>query len=168
MGERSYRERVKAPNWVVPLLGALGGLWTARRLRRQARRGVPRWHRAFAAVNSMMTAMTVIRFVQRVGNVAVEVGDDAVHIACGPFESRIEVTEVRDVRVVRYNPLLYLGWGYRIAPGGRRAYSQIGVGRGVEIAAVENGRQRRYFVSSNEPEALASAIATVAGAGVAA
>jgi len=70
---------------------------------------------------------------------------------------------VRDVRVVDYNPLRYLGWGYRIAPGGRRAFSQIGVRRGVEITANEDGKQRRYFVSSNDPEALAAAVAGAAG-----
>ena len=163
---RSYRERVKTPDWVVPLLSALGGLWIARRLSKQAKRGVPAWRRTFSALNSATTALTVIRFLQRLGNVAVEVEDEAVHLAVGPFEHRIAVQNVRDVRIARYNPLLYLGWGYRIAPGGRRAFSQIGVSRGVEIATNENGHKRRYFVSSKDPEALAGAIASVAGAGV--
>ena len=161
----NYRERVKAPSWVVPLLGVLGGLWTARRVSKQAKRGAPLWRRAFTAVNSASTALTVIRFLQRAGNVAVEVEDEAVHVAVGPFEHRIAASAVRDVRVVPYNPLLYFGWGYRVSFAGRRAFSQIGIGRGVEIAADEDGESRRYFISSKDPEALAGAIALVAGAG---
>ncbi|MHB8576129.1 MAG: hypothetical protein ACYDCQ_12455 [Dehalococcoidia bacterium] len=162
--DSNYRERVKTPGWVLPVLGAAGGLWTARRVQKQAKRGAPLWRRGFTAVNSATTALTVIRFLRRAGGVAVEVEEQAIHVAVGPFEHRIDVNDVRDVRVVRYNPLLYLGWGYRFSFGGRRAFSQIGIGSGVEIAVDEDGHPRSYFISSQDPEALASAIATVAGA----
>jgi hypothetical protein len=104
-----------------------------------------------------------MRFMRRLGSVAVEVEETAVHLGVGPIEKRIPVEAVRDVRVATYNPVRFLGWGYRIGLGGSRAFSQIGVRGGVEIVAEEDSRERTYFVSSNEPEALASAIAGVAG-----
>jgi len=44
-----------------------------------------------------------------------------------------------------------------------RAFSQIGVRRGVELTTVDGGKQRRIFISSNDPEALAGAITRSAG-----
>ncbi len=160
-----YRERVPMPGWVVPALAALGGLMAFRRLRGAVRKGRPAWRRALTLANSVMTVMTVVRFVRGLSQVAVEVEERNVHLGVGPFEKRIPVESVRDVRVASYNPLRFLGWGYRMGPGGRRAFSQIGVRRGVEIVAEDDGSERTYFVSSNEPEALASAVAAAAGVG---
>ncbi|HEY7296217.1 MAG TPA: hypothetical protein VH916_14325 [Dehalococcoidia bacterium] len=160
--ERSYRERVSVPSWLRPALGALGALWVLRRTSKRARER-PAWRTVFTLVSSAMTVFTVFRFLRGFGKVAVEVRGPAIRVGIGPFEQRIPAESVRDVRVVGYNPLSYLGWGYRIAPGGRRAFSQLGVRRGVEITSVEDGKQRRTFVSSNDPEALAGAIAAAAG-----
>ena len=159
-----YRERVPVPGWVMPVAGALGGLWVARRLQRLRKRRSA-FMKVFSLINAVGTATTVLAVVRRFAYVAVEVSDDVIHLGFGPMERSIPASSVRDVRVTTYNPLPFLGWGYRFSTDGRRAFSQIGVRRGVEILTQENGRQRRYFVSSNEPEALASAIATVAGVG---
>jgi len=159
---KHYRERVPLPGWARPALGALGAMWLFRRTRKSARTR-PAWRTALTAVSSVMTLLTVFRTVSALGKVAVEVESSAIRVGLGPIEHRIAAANVRDVRVVDYNPLRYLGWGYRIAPGGRRAFSQIGVRRGVEITANEDGKQRRYFVSSNDPEALAAAVAGAAG-----
>jgi hypothetical protein len=160
-----YRERVPVPGWVLPLLGMLGGLWAVRRLRGM-KGGKPLWRKIFAVMNTVSTAFMLLGVIRRFGNVAIEVEEQYVRLGIGPIETKIPVQSVRDVRVASYNPLRFLGWGYRIGLGGRRAFSQIGVRRGVEITAEEeDGRQHRYFVSSNEPEALASAVASVAGVG---
>jgi hypothetical protein len=163
----SYRERVPVPTWVVPAASALGGLWVARRVRGQVKRGRPRWRIVFTVVNSALSLSSALGLLRRFGNIAVEVDDEYIHAGAGPAEQRIPVANVRDVRVARYNPLRFLGWGYRLGLGGNRAISQIGVQRGVEITSDEDGRQRRYFISSNSPEELAAAIAGVAGLGVA-
>jgi hypothetical protein len=38
------------------------------------------------------------------------------------------------------------------------AYSVLAVPRGVEITAARKGKQRRYFLSSARPEALAAVL----------
>jgi hypothetical protein len=159
-----YRERVPMPGWVVPALGLLGGLWVARRVR-GLRGHKPRWRKALSLMNAVSTAFMLLGAVRRFGYIAIEVEEQNIRLGLGPMEKRIPAQNVRDVRVAIYNPLRFLGWGYRLGFDGRRAFSQIGVPRGVEITADEDGRQRRYFVSSNEPEALASAVAAVAGVG---
>lgn len=159
---KSYRERVGMPRWARPTLGALGALWVLRRTRKQAKERSA-WRAALTLVSSTMTVFTVFRFLRGFGKVAVEVRGSDIRVGIGPFEQRIAAESVRDVRVVGYNPLRYLGWGYRVAPGGHHAFSQIGVRRGVEITTLNGGKQQRTFISSNEPEALAGAIARSAG-----
>ncbi len=159
-----YRERVSVPGWVVPLLGMLGGLGIARRVR-GLRGGKPLGRKIVSVMNTLSTMFMLLGAVRRFAYIAIEVEEQYVRLGLGPMETKIPVQSVRDVRVVNYNPLRFLGWGYRIGLDGRRAFSQIGVRRGVEITAEDDGRQHRYFVSSNEPEALASAIAGVAGVG---
>lgn len=157
-----YRERIAPPPWAMPAMGVLGAAWLFRRLRGGKQRSWPR--RLFGMVNTAFTALTVLRLIRRFGQVAVEVGDDAVRVRAAGVERRLPAGDVRDVRVATYNPVRFLGWGYRIGLGGQRAFSQLGVSRGVEITVQEDDQQRRYFVSSNDPEALASAIASIAGA----
>lgn len=152
------------PGWVVPAAGALGGLWIARRLQ-GVRKRRSAFMKVFSLLNAVGGAVTVLGALRRFSYVAIEVTKEDIHLGLGPIERKIPATSVRDVRVTDYNPVQFLGWGYRLGLDGRRAFSQIGVRRGVEITAEEKGRQRRYFVSSNEPEALASAIAIVAGVG---
>lgn len=159
-----YRERVTVPGWVVPVLGMLGGLWVARRAR-ALRGGKPLWRKIFSVMNTLSTAFMLLGAVRRFAYIAIEVEEQYVRLGRGPMETKIPVQGVRDVRVVSYNPLRFLGWGYRIGLDGRRAFSQIGVRRGVEITAEEDGRQHRYFVSSNTPEELASKIESVADVG---
>lgn len=161
-----YRERIQPPGWAAPAFGALGIVWLARRLRGSRKRSL--WRKLFGAVNGVFTLFTVLRLVRRFANVAVEVEDEAVRLRFGGVEKRLPAASVRDVRVVTYNPLRYLGWGYRAGIGGGRAFSQIGIARGVEITVDNDGRDERYFVSSRTPEALAGAVASIAGAGVAA
>lgn len=164
MQATEYRERVAVPGWVMPTLGVLGGLFVARRLRGlMGKRSA--FRKLFSLVNAISTAATLLGLVRRFGHVAVEVEGEFIHLGFGPIERRIVARNVRDVRIVPYNPVQFLGWGYRLGTDGRRAFSQIGVRRGVEVTVDEYGRQRRYFISSNEPEALASAIASVAGVG---
>ena len=150
------------PGWARPALGAVGALWVLRRTRKQAKERSA-WRAAFTLVSSTMTVFTVFRFLRGFGKVAVEVRGPDIRVGIGPFEQRIPADSVRDVRVVGYNPLRYLGWGYRVSPGGHRAFSQLGVRRGVEVTSVEDGQQRRTFISSNDPEGLAGAISVAAG-----
>jgi hypothetical protein len=159
-----YRERLQPPAWAAPAFGTLGVMWMVRRVRNGKPR--PLWRKALAALNGVFTLLTVLRLVRRFANVAVEVEEESVRLRFGGIEKRLPASAVRDVRVAMYNPLRYLGWGYRVGLGGGRAFSQIGVARGVEITLDEDGHMQRYFVSSRAPEALASAVAYIAGAGV--
>ncbi len=165
MSTGDYRERVPVPGWVTPALGALGGLWVTRRARGLSGKGSA-FRKVFSVVNAVSTALTLVGLVRRFGFVAVEVEPESIHLGVGPIERTIATRNIRDIRIVPYNPLQFLGWGYRTGVDGRRAFSQIGVRRGVEITVDEKGRQRRYFISSNEPEALASAVAAVSGVSV--
>jgi len=160
-----YRERIQPPGWATPALSVLGLVVVARRLRGDGKKR-PLWRKLFAVVNGLLTLFTVIRLLRRFANVAVEVEDESVRLRFGGIEKRLPAATVRDVRVAIYNPLRYLGWGYRVGLGGGRAFSQLGVARGVEITVDDDGRTRRYFVSSRTPEALAGAVASIAGAGV--
>lgn len=160
-----YRERLQPPAWAAPALGTVGLMWVLRRLRGGKPR--PLWRKALAGINGIFTLLTVLRMVRRFANIAVEVEDESVRLRFGGVEKRLPARAVRDVRVATYNPLRYLGWGYRTGIGGGRAFSQIGVARGVEITLEEDGRTQRYFVSSRTPEALAGAVAFIAGVGAA-
>lgn len=162
-----YRERLAAPTWAAPAFLTLSGVVLARRLRAAARRQ-GRIRRVVAIVGSLFTTLAVLRMVRRFSQLAIEVDSDAVHVRFGPIEKQLPMGEIRDVRIVTYNPLRYLGWGYRIGIGGGQAFSQIGVARGVELTLQEGEKTQRYFISSRTPEALANAIATAAGAGGAA
>jgi hypothetical protein len=157
-----YRERVPVPGWVTPVLAVVGGLWITRRARGLSGKGST-FRKVFSLVNAVSTAATLLGLVHRFGYVAVEVEEGNIHLGFGLMERTIATRNIRDIRVVPYNPVQFLGWGYRTGVDGRRAFSQIGVRRGVEITVAEEGRQRRYFISSNEPEALASAVAAVSG-----
>jgi len=158
----NYRERVPVPGWTAPVLGALGAAWALRRIQRTLQKGYA-WHTILSAASSVLTVVTLLRTVQRSELIAIEVDDDAVHLGAGVIERRIPATSIRDVRVVSYNPVRLARVASLVDLGRGRAFSQIGVRRGVEVTADEGGTQQRYFVSSNEPEALADAIAIVAG-----
>ncbi|MDI6857122.1 MAG: hypothetical protein QME71_02265 [Dehalococcoidia bacterium] len=86
------------------------------------------------------------------------VDDDRVKFGFGVLGQSLPLGSIQACEVKKYNPLLFGGWGIRLSWGGRRAYSMLGAPRGVEITVARDKKARRYFVSSTQPELLASAL----------
>ena len=68
-------------------------------------------------------------------------------------------SQLMEVEAKRYRWLDYGGWGIRWAPGGRRAWSLLGVPEGVLVKVVnDKGNQMSYFISSAQPDELAATL----------
>jgi hypothetical protein len=152
-----YRERLPTPDWLTPALRIVGGFWLGTRAVRTLKRG---WgvRAVLSLISTALTTLSVAGAVRWLGTIAVEVDDRYLHVAAGPIERRIPLHDVTSVDVETYNPVRFLGWGYRIDFTGRQAFSQIGVPRGVLVTTNHDGRERRYFVSAKNPTALAETI----------
>ncbi len=88
----------------------------------------------------------------------VEVRDDGVYVRFTPFQRRFRgfpAEEIVGAAARTYRPLRdYGGWGIRLAPGGRRAYTVAG-NRGCELVLADG---RRIMLGSRDPERLEGAI----------
>jgi hypothetical protein len=116
------------------------------------------WYAAYYP--SMLVALVALAgAVLNFRDLKTRVADDAVEFRFGLFGKSLPLREIDNVEVKKYNWLPYGGWGIRFSWGGRRAWSMIGVPRGVEITAGRDKKARRYFVSSTQPELLASSLA---------
>ena len=89
------------------------------------------------------------------------VSDHGLEFRFGLFARRFTWNEINGAEAKQYNWLSYGGWGIRIAFGGRRAWSLLGVSHGVEVSVTgSNDRQLTYFVSSARPDEMAAALTT--------
>ena len=86
----------------------------------------------------------------------IEIDQDAVRLAFWPFTRRtIPKADITHAAVRNSDPISeYGGWGLRLAPGNRRAYTVRGRS-GVQLELV-NGQQ--IFIGSRRPEELLRAI----------
>ncbi len=92
-------------------------------------------------------------------NLALRVSDDGFGFRYGMFSKSLSWNQINGVEATNYRWVTYGGWGIRFSTKGRRAWSQLGVKRGVIVDVTEGKGQRRYFVSSRRPDELAEALA---------
>ncbi len=87
------------------------------------------------------------------------VSDQGLEFRFGLFARRFSWDQIRAAEAKAYSWTAFLGWGVRIAPGGRRAWSLFGVPKGVEVQVVNSrGAELSYFISSARPDEMASAL----------
>ncbi len=105
--------------------------------------------------------LSLVFIVQNFLTLHVAVYRDRVVFGFGFFRKTLHRDSITACRVTKYGWVTYGGWGIRYAPGGRRAWSQMFAPAGIELEVAEKGQKRTYFVSSNDPERLASALASL-------
>lgn len=153
-----FEETVTMPRYMwVAIIGGMAGLLTG--LMAPLPGGRSKWKawlvsRGPRLVGLAALALATLTF-RRLKTV---VEDDRVTFGFGVFGQSLPLESIRSCEVKKYNPLLFGGWGIRLSWGGRRAYSMLGAPRGVEITVARDTKVRRYFVSSTQPELLASAL----------
>lgn len=91
-------------------------------------------------------------------NLALRVSADGFQFRYGMFSKSINWAQISSVEATDYSWITYGGWGIRLSTKGRRAWSQIGVKRGVIIEVTEGKGRRRYFVSSRRADELAEVL----------
>ncbi len=154
-----FDESVRSPNWVFLLfggvLGLLAGLLTGLPIA-----GAIEGSGSLFVYAVLGIAMLVILFVMaNFLALLTTVSDHGLEFRFGIFARRFSWNQITGAEAKPYNWLSYGGWGIRIAFGGRRAWSLLGVSHGVEVNVTgRNNRQLTYFVSSARPEELAAAL----------
>ncbi len=154
-----FDESIRSPNWVFLLFGAVLGL-LAGLLTGLPISGALEGSESRVVYPVLGIAMLVILFVM-VNFLALltTVSDHGLEFRFGLFARRFGWSEITGAEAKPYSWLSYGGWGIRIAFGGRRAWSLLGVSHGVEVhVSVRKDRQLTYFVSSARPDELAEAI----------
>ncbi len=154
-----FDESVRSPNWVFLLFGAVLGL-LAGLLTGLPISGALEGSESRVVYGVLGIAMLVILFVMvNFLTLLTTVSDHGLEFRFGLFARRFGWSEIAGAEAKRYNWLSYGGWGIRIAFGGRRAWSLLGVSHGVEVNVTgRNDRQLTYFVSSARPDEMASAL----------
>ena len=154
-----FDESVRSPNWVFLLFGAVLGL-LAGLLTGLPISGAVGGNESLVVYGVLSIALLVILFVM-VNFLALltTVSDHGLEFRFGLFARRFSWSQITGAEAKAYSWLSYGGWGIRIAFGGRRAWSLLGVSHGVEVnVSVRKDRQLTYFVSSARPDELAAAL----------
>ena len=154
-----FDESVRSPNWVFILFGALLGLF-AGLLTGLPISGALKGTESIIFYAALGFAMLIVLFVMlNFLALLTTISDHGLEFRLGLFARRFDWSQITGAEAKPYNWLTYLGWGIRIAPGGRRAWSLPGVSHGVEVRVTDpSGRQLSYFVSSARPDELAESL----------
>lgn len=154
-----FDESVRSPNWVFILFGAVLGLF-AGLLTGLPISGALEGNESLVVYAVLGVATLLILFVMlNFLTLLTTVSDRGLEFRFGLFARRFAWNEINGAEAKPYNWLSYGGWGIRIAFGGRRAWSLLGVSHGVEVAVKgRNERQLTYFVSSARPDEMAAAL----------
>ena len=154
-----FDESVRSPNWVFILFGALLGLF-AGLLTGLPISGVLEGTESIIFYAVLGVAMLIVLFVMlNFLALITTISDHGLEFRLGLFARRFAWSQIAGAEAKPYNWLTYLGWGIRIAPGGRRAWSLPGVSHGVEVRITDrNGGQLSYFISSAPPDEMAEAL----------
>lgn len=91
-------------------------------------------------------------------NLALRVNEEGFAFRYGMFGKSLSWSQISSVEATDYRWIAYGGWGIRLSTKGRRAWSQLGVKRGVVVAVTEGKNQRRYFISSRRADELAEVL----------
>jgi hypothetical protein len=156
--EYRFQETIGMPGylWAMLIVGTISvfvGLLAA------LIRGPTGWKASLVYYPSMLAALVGLAFaILTFRRLRTVVEDDRVEFGFGMFKQSLPLESITACEVKRYNPLIFGGWGIRLSWGVRRAYSMLGVPRGVELTVERDTKVRRYFVSSTQPELLASAL----------
>ena len=110
-----------------------------------------------AWVGALVTASLLFVW-WRLARVDVRVDPEGVQYGFTGLRRRIPWSRVRSVTAETYRALRYGGWGYRMAGWRDRAYSVLGVPRGLRVEFEdERGRDASVFLSCPDPDALVAA-----------
>lgn len=159
-----FDENVRAPGWIIGLLGLVLGLTAGAMTGVAVRNAVgdePIITGSNAAVFYITFAFAILidLFVLlNFTNLSVSVADKGFEFRYGVFGKSFRWDQVKSVQVQDYRWITYGGWGIRFATQGRRAWSQLGAKQGVVVDVDEGGKSRHYFVSSRRAEDLAQVI----------
>lgn len=153
-----YFENVRAPIWFYFVLstplGIVLGLMTGVAITGSISGG-----EAIAFYIGMsLVALIVVLFLVNFTNLTITVTGGAIEFAFGLFRKRLPLSQVKAVEAATYRWVEYGGWGIRVAMKGKRAWSVPGAKRGAAIRVDERGKDRLYFISSYQPEALVDSI----------
>jgi hypothetical protein len=159
-----YEENVRAPTWLILalglFLGGAAGVVSAVAIRSLV--GEPLMEGGEAALfYTLLTMYALLDLFLLVNftNLAVTVSPDTVEVRFGLFSKTLQARDIRGAEPRKYSWAQYGGWGLRLAMGGRRAWSMLGVPRGVLVTVAEaGGAEKSYFISSRDPDSLAAAI----------
>ena len=162
--ELKFDESVRVPGWVIAVLGIVLGV-TAGGLTGVAVRNLagddPIISGSEAGVFYATFAIAVlvdVFLLLNFTNLSVSVADSGFEFRYGFFGKSFTWDQINSVEVTDYRWINYGGWGIRFSTKGRRAWSQLGVKRGIVIDVTEGGKSRRYFVSSRRADELADAL----------
>jgi hypothetical protein len=109
------------------------------------------WAASPAALAALVVALAL--------TIRLTVDDRGLHVGFGPWgwpRLTVPLAEIEYAEPTEVRPLEWGGWGYRMMPGGRAVV--LRKGPGVRLALSEN---RRFVVSTRDPEALAGLVNTL-------
>ncbi len=160
----AFSESVWLPLWGIGILGLVLGV-TAGVLTGVAIRNVagdePIISGSEATVFYVAFALAVlvdIFLLFNFTNLSVRVTGSGLSFRYGMFGKSFSWEQITSVEATDYRWIAYGGWGIRFSTKGRRAWSQLGVKRGVVVAVTEGKNKRSYFISSRKADELAEAL----------
>jgi len=86
----------------------------------------------------------------------VSVGSEAIELGwLGPVHTRLSRTDIAAISVAEYPLRRFLGWGWRRAPGGDWAFSDVGLRQALVI---ERQSGKSVYITLRDPQAALAAV----------
>lgn len=159
-----FDESVRVPGWMIGVLGLVLGV-TAGALTGVAVRNmvgdepiITGYEAAVFYVTFALAILLDVFLLFNFTNLSVSVADRGFEFRYGVFGKSFTWDQITSVKATDYRWITYGGWGIRFSTKGRRAWSQLGVKRGVVIDVTEGTHARHYFISSKRADELADAL----------
>jgi hypothetical protein len=110
---------------------------------------------AFAVGGTLFATVPFLLF----STLRVTVSTEQVHVQFGLWGPKIPIASIVASEVVSYDWKEYGGFGIRRGGDGSWVYNMMGdQGRAVKVRWMKDGKEHTHLLSSNDPQALASAI----------
>lgn len=153
-----YQEIVPMPRWMqaLLLLGVVGVLAALLLPPLTGDSTFPGWLVFYPVVG--LSFIFIVFATINFQHLAIRVSWGKLEFSYGVLKKSMPLDTVTESKVTRYDWLVYGGWGIRLSTKGRRAWSVPGVPGGVEVKAMDKGKERSYFISSRQPRSLLEAI----------